>query len=256
MRLHFLRHATFLLEVAGQRLLVDPMLSPAGAMDSVANAADTRRIPLVDLPVDEAGLSALLSRLDGVLVTHTHRDHWDARAAELLPKSLPILCQLEDAAKFAAAGFAGALPVTAELAWRGLTLARTGGRHGTGEIGQKMGPVSGFVISAPAEPKLYIAGDTIWCPEVESALAAHKPQVVVLNAGAAQFLTGDPITMTAEDVMAVCRAVPAARVAAVHMETVNHCGLTRPLLRQALAGAGLENRVQIPADGAALDFQP
>jgi L-ascorbate metabolism protein UlaG (beta-lactamase superfamily) len=254
MNIHFLRHATFVLEIAGLRLLVDPMLSPAGAMDPVQNAADTRRIPLVDLPLDEAGLRELLNSLDGVLVTHTHRDHWDARAIELLPKGLPILCQPEDEAKIASASFTQALPVAAERAWRALKVTRTGGRHGTGEIGQKMGPVSGFVITAPDEPRLYVVGDSIWCPEVAAALAAHTPQAVVVNAGAAQFLTGDPITMTAADVIAVCRAAPGAGLVAVHMETVNHCGLTRPLLRQALAGAGLEGRVQIPADGAQVRF--
>jgi hypothetical protein len=48
---------------------------------------------------------------------------------------------------------------------------RTGGRHGTGEIGEKMGPVSGYVLRGPGEPVVYIAGDTVWCPEVAAALA-------------------------------------------------------------------------------------
>lgn len=118
-----------------------------------------------------------------------------------------------------------------------------------------MGAVAGFVLRAPGEPTLYLAGDTIWCDEVAAALEAHRPDVVLLNAGAAQLLVGDPITMTAGDVAAVCRAAPGAQVVAVHMDAVNHCRLTRAGLRAALEAAGLSARVAIPADGQRLRFE-
>ncbi len=54
-----------------------------------------------------------------------------------------------------------------------------------------MGAVSGFVLAAAGEPTLYIAGDTIWCEEVRTALEQHQPDVVVVNAGAAQLAEGD-----------------------------------------------------------------
>ena len=139
------------------------------------------------------------------------------------------------------------------MEWRGIRLARTGGRHGTGEIGAQMAPVSGFVVSAEGSPSLYVAGDTIWCPEVEEALRAHRPDVVVVNAGAARFLEGDPITMTASDVAEVCRAAPGARVIAVHMEAINHCLLTRRELAEELDAEGLGEKVEIPADGETLE---
>jgi len=129
---------------------------------------------------------------------------------------------------------------------------RTNGEHGRGTIGEKMGPVSGFVIRAPGEPSVYLAGDTVWCPAVAHALAVERPDVVVLNAGAAQFLTGGPITMDVPDVRAVLDAAPRARVVAVHFETINHCRLSRAALRNALADAGLAGRVAIPADGEVL----
>jgi len=254
MQIYFLRHATFLLNMRGVRLLVDPMLSPAEAMEPVQNAANQKRIPMVELPVSEAELNGLLRQIAGVLVTHTHRDHWDTRAAELLPKDIPILCQPEDEARFRGNGFTGVIPIQQEHTWQGIRLQRTGGQHGTGEIGQKMGPVSGFVLRAEDEPVLYIAGDTIGCSEVVNALQSHTPGLVVVNAGAAAFLTGGPITMTAEDVAQVCRACPSARVMAIHMEVINHCGLTRDGLRRHLVQAGLAEQVLIPSDGAMLTF--
>jgi L-ascorbate metabolism protein UlaG (beta-lactamase superfamily) len=254
MQIHVLRHATLVLAIEGMYILVDPMLSPAGAMPPVANAADDRRIPLVDLPLAEVELEYMLAHIDAVLVTHTHRDHWDARAVELLPKQLPIFCQPEDEVKIQQAGFATVHPIVGQHQWRGIEFQRTGGQHGTGEIGAQMAPVSGFVLRAAGEPTLYLAGDTIWCPEVERALHSHQPDVVIVNAGAAQFLTGGPITMTADDVTQVCRALPAAQVIAVHMEAVNHCLLTRAELSIRLEEQGLASRVLIPGDGTLVEL--
>jgi L-ascorbate metabolism protein UlaG (beta-lactamase superfamily) len=249
MQVHFLRHATSLITLQGLTLLLDPMLSPVGEMEAVANAASNQRIPMVNLPLNVDQLRDCLEKVDAVLVTHTHRDHWDGRAVELLRKNLTIFCQPTDEATIKGQGFTTVLPVTTMSEWRGIRIHRTRGRHGTGEIGQRMGTVSGFVLRADREPTLYIAGDTIWCEEVDDALQTYNPDAVIVNAGGAQFLTGDPITMSTEDVARVCRALPEAQVIAVHMETVNHCLVTRAMLRQAMSEAGFENRVLIPADG-------
>lgn len=253
MNIRFIRHATFVFEVDGARVLVDPMLGRAGTAPPVANTPNERPNPLVELPFDDRELEGLLDEVDAVLVTHTHNDHWDERARELVPKDKLVLCQPEDEAKISGAGFTNVSAVDPGLAWRGLRFTRTGGRHGTGPIGAQMAPVSGFVVRAEGGPALYVAGDTIWCEEVEEALRAHRPDVVVVNAGAARFVEGDPITMTAEDVAEVCRAAPEARVIAVHMEAINHCLLTRRELAEGLAEAGLSDRVEVPADGATLE---
>jgi L-ascorbate metabolism protein UlaG (beta-lactamase superfamily) len=242
-----------ILTVKNRRILVDPMLSRKDAMDPVGNASVVERIPMTELPISDDELTALIAQLDGVLVTHLHRDHWDARAAELLPKTLPILCPPECAEKIQQAGFVEVQTIESSVEWLGLQIHRTDGQHGTGEIGKLMGKVSGFVIEAEGEPKLYIAGDTIWCAEVESALNQHQPKVVVVNAGAAQFLTGDPITMSADDVRAVCEKAPSVPVIAVHMDTVNHCHLKREMLREYVTEHKL-SQVMIPEDGEILAF--
>ena len=56
MDIRLLRHATLLLDLGGQRLLVDPMLSPSGALVPIPNSGDPRPIPLVGLPLDGAAL--------------------------------------------------------------------------------------------------------------------------------------------------------------------------------------------------------
>ncbi|HEX6881155.1 MAG TPA: MBL fold metallo-hydrolase [Terriglobales bacterium] len=251
MQVQLIRHATLRVLMGGHTFLVDPMLSAKDAMDPIQNASNSVRIPMVELPFSPP---EILKDVEAVLVTHTHRDHWDDAATELVPKALPIFCQPEDEAKFRGFGFTDVRPVVPSAQFDNVTIFRTSGQHGTGEIGRKMAPVSGFALRANGERSLYIAGDTIFCPEVESALRQHRPEVTVLNAGAAQFTTGGPITMTALDVVKVCRAAVSTEVVAVHMGAINHCLLTREELSREMKTYKLEDQVAIPADGETLEF--
>ena len=249
MRLQLLRHATLLVDYAGMRILVDPMLSDAGAMSAIQNSPQPRPNPLVGLPFPAE------QALDGVhlvLVTHTHRDHWDDAAIQLVPKDLPLLCQPEDLSKMQATHFVNASAVAPIKYWSHVCITRTPAQHGTGEIARAMAPASGYVLSSAGEPTLYIAGDTIWYDQVAETIRQHSPQIIVVNSGAAQFLHGDPITMTSGDVVRVCRAAPQARVIAVHMEAINHCLLTRAELAREAAEAGVG--VEIPEDGEEIFF--
>lgn len=254
MKIQLLRHATLMIELGGHSMLLDPMLSPAEAWDPVRNSHNPRRNPMVDLPLDDADLGRLLTDLAAVFVTHTHADHWDDPAKQRLAKQLPLFCQPNDTDSIRSDGFEQVLPVDDELNWEGIQVSRTGGRHGTGEVAERIGPVSGFVLRSGGEPTLYVAGDTVWCPEVEQALSQHRPELVVVNAGAAQFVDSDPITMNSGDVARVARAVPDATVVPVHMETINHCGLTRSALHAALQAERLSEQIWIPEDGEARTF--
>ena len=87
------------------------------------------------------------------------------------------------------------------------------------------------------------------CPEVVAAVREHSPAATVVNAGAARFLTGEPITMTATEVEAVADLDPTMAVVAVHMDTVNHCHLTRSALREHLGQSPVGSQVVVPQDG-------
>jgi len=248
-QLTLIRHATLVVEAAGERVLVDPMLDPAGARGPVADTPNDRRNPLVELP-EPAEVAA--SRLTAVAITHMHEDHLDDTAVALLDKALPVLCQPPDEDTLRGRGFGDVRPVAPTLQIGRIAVARTDGRHGTGELAEQLGPVSGFVFRVPGEPVAYVAGDTVYCEEVEAALDEHRPDVVVVNAGGARFNHGDPITMTAGDVVAVARRAPDALVVAVHLEAINHCIETRADLRERIHAQGLEDRVTVPEDGSAV----
>ncbi len=137
-----------------------------------------------------------------------------------------------------------------EAAIGDIALTRTVGQHGTGEIGRQMAPVSGFVFDAPNESRVYLAGDTVWCPEVQESIRTHQPDVIVLNAGGGRFLEGDPIVMTAEDIAEVHRAAPDALLIIVHLEVINHCLESRSHYRHRLPELGVNmHQLRVPEDG-------
>jgi L-ascorbate metabolism protein UlaG (beta-lactamase superfamily) len=219
-KITLVRHATLLLETGVGRILVDPMLRAAGTSPPIENTPMPRPNPLVDLPMPA---EKVLEGVDLCIVTHLHRDHFD----DLVPLDLPILTQPESADELRARGHTN---VSTEHP----TIAMTRGRHGTGEIGRAMGPVSGWVVDG-----VYLAGDTILCDEVHEAIERHAPRVTIVNAGGARFLEGDPIVMTAAEV-----AQLDGTVVVVHLEAINHC--LEP--RSAYAGA------IVPSDGEVLDL--
>lgn len=253
MRITLLRHSTLRVEMAGRTLMVDPMLDGAGARAPVRGTPNERPNPLVELPV-VAGEA--VAGVEAVLLTHTHVDHLDAAGVTSLPTGLPWFTQPEDQAELQPLELPELRPVPmgGTLEWEGITISRIGGRHGRDEqMIAALGPVSGFVLRADGEPTLYIAGDSVWCEEVERAIAEHEPAVIAVNAGGARFLQGDTITMEAADVIATAHAAPGALVLPTHMEAINHCLETRAQLGSAVAEAGLAGRVRILSDGESIE---
>jgi L-ascorbate metabolism protein UlaG (beta-lactamase superfamily) len=237
-RLTLVRHATLLVELGGRRILVEPMLDPPGARPPVEDTPNPRPNPLVPLPLPP---EEVVAGLDAVIVTHLHRDHFDDTGARLVPRDVPVFCQPEDEDRLRELGL-DARPVEAELAWDGFRIARTGGRHGSDEATiAALGPVSGFVVD-----ELYLAGDTVWCPEVEEAIERHRPRVAVINGSGARFLEGGPLVMTAAQVREVVERVPT--VVVVHLEAVNHCLETRAEVRAAVPEA------LVPEDGDTMEL--
>jgi len=143
-----IRNATQLITYAGKRFLIDPMLAPKGAYPGFPGTAHAEiRNPMVELPVD---VNTLLEA-DAVIVTHTHDDHWDRAAVELIGKDKPVFVQNDsDAALLRSQGFTHLTVMTEETAFGDIRIVKTrGGQHGTDrayavpELAERLGEACG-----------------------------------------------------------------------------------------------------------------
>lgn len=255
-----IRNATLKLEYAGRTFLVDPMLGARGAYPGFKGTYNQHlRNPLVELPIPAA---EVMRGVDAVVVTHTHLDHWDGGEHAFVPKDLPIFVQHQaDAEQVRGQGYRDVRVIEGSAEFEGVRLTRTGGQHGTDAmfavepVAGLLGQAMGVVFQAPGAATVYVVGDTTWHGEVEQALAAFKPDVVVLNTGDARVLgfTGS-IIMGRDDVLRAARAAPGAAIVATHMDAINHMTLSREVLRDHVRQNGLEDRVRVPADGETMAF--
>ncbi|WP_431833020.1 MBL fold metallo-hydrolase, partial [Citrobacter freundii] len=91
---------------------------------------------------------------DAVIVTHTHDDHWDRAAVELIAKDKPIYVQNDrDAALLRSQGFHNLTVMTDESTFGDIRIAKThGGQHGTDrayavpELAERLGEACGVVL--------------------------------------------------------------------------------------------------------------
>jgi L-ascorbate metabolism protein UlaG (beta-lactamase superfamily) len=251
MRITLLRNATLVVEGAEQRLVVDPSLAPPRRWPPLSLIRSRPALnPTVPLP---DGSRKRLAGITGALVTHFrlgHADHLDAQGKRLLAGAgVPTACQPPDAGALRRAGI-DAHPVSP-----GETISLLGGEltsvpalHGRGLVGRLMGPGFGFLLRLPGEPSLYLSGDTVLTDDVRATLERKRPDIAILHSGGAQLDIGSPILMTLEEQLEFVRLAP-GRVIAVHLEALDHCGITRAKLRDALEAAGALDYVDIPADG-------
>lgn len=79
-----------------------------------------------------------------------------------------------------------------------------------------MGIVSGFIIENN-NYCVYVISNSIWYDEVEKTIEKYNPNVIIINAGAANLGTG-PITMNESDIYKVIQKAPKAKIVAVHMD--------------------------------------
>ena len=248
-----LRNATLILKLGGQNFLVDPMFGEKGSWDPIPWTNETRN-PTVDLPVTDVELKKIVNDADYVLVTHLHPDHWDQAAQQSIPKDKPVICQPEDVPQLKAQGFEKLYTDTQLLLPSGVSINRVGAQHGHGDLAEKMAPASGYILKSN-DRCFYLAGDSVWFEGVQHVIDTWQPDVIIVNGGGAKFQFGEPITMTADEVLMVANhSKEEAKVIVVHLEAVNHCYTTRYELQHFFAGRGLSSKVIIPKDGEELSL--
>ena len=118
-----------------------------------------KSINRVELPVP---VEEVLKDLEAVILTHTHLDHWEAHAARLIPKYIPIFVQhAADKKLVQSQGFHDVRVTGIKTPFKGITITKTGGQHGSDEmfavptIAEFLDEFMGFVLRTPGQKTVY-----------------------------------------------------------------------------------------------------
>jgi L-ascorbate metabolism protein UlaG (beta-lactamase superfamily) len=178
----FINHASFLLQIAGLNLLIDPVY---GERTSPVSFAGPRRVRPPGVPIEQ------LPRIDGVLVSHNHYDHCDLPTLRRLHARFDpwFITTLGNAKWFRRHGFNR----VTELDWwqshdlkPGLAVTVTPTQHFSGRTPFDRDATlwGGFYFTTPAR-RVYFLGDSGYCPhfrEVRERLGAPDLALVPIGA--------------------------------------------------------------------------
>ncbi len=226
-------HASFLVQLGGSALLVDPVMSekiPGGV-----RRANAPGLAWTDLP-----------DLAGVLISHNHYDHLDAPTLKRLPRDVPVVVPAKVGAWFRAKGFTR----VTELDWwehvalDGATVELVPAQHWSrrGPFDRNATLWGGFVAWSD-RGKAYVAGDSGYCAWFREIGSRHPDlDVALLPIGAyepAWFM--QRVHMNPEEAVQAFEDVGARRLVPMHWGTF-------PLTREVL----LEPRERLLAEWSRL----
>ncbi len=254
MKIHNIRNATLVVEIADSFILVDPMLGGKGSqLPFSLFRFKVKRNPIVSLS-DNA--EDILDKVTHCLITHKHPDHIDSAGIKFLSeRNIPIICSEKDSSHFNKKGLnvSQALDYWKEDDFLNGKIIGIPAKHGYGFISSLMGNVMGFCVKLE-QGSFYISGDTIYTDDVEKALIELKPDVCVVAGGRAQLDLGKPLMMNIEDVIKFTEKAP-KKVLINHLEALNHCPVTRDELKNILQQKGFLEKTSIPRDGETITYK-
>lgn len=237
-----IRHATSILEINKQRILIDPMLSERESMPAVILSANKLKNPLTDLPFSA---ESFIRDIDWLLLTHLHFDHFDRKAIDLISKKTPVLCSSLDKGKLNRLGFSTIHVIDNEHETDGIKFSRFPAVHGKGLLKFLMGKGSSYLIEFQGF-KIFLTGDCLLTATLKDNLKIIRPDIVIVNAGAARFRIGKPITMSIFDVQEISKILKSSKIFMVHLDALNHCSETQDYCKNQLQGY---SNILIPTNG-------
>lgn len=246
--LHFIGNATVLVRYGGLTLLTDPNFLHRGQYAYLGYGLLSRRLTEPALDVDD------LPRLDAIVLSHLHGDHWDRRARRRLDHAVPVLTTPHAARRLRTVhGFHR----TAGLrTWQGLTLQQGDaqvrvtalpGRHaGHRVLRGLLPPVMGSMlefgpIRGPARLRLYVSGDTLVYDGLDEITRRFPAaDLAVLHLGGTRLPGGFVVTMDGAQGAELARRLDPRLILPVHYGdyTVMRSPLSAFLTEVEAAGLG------------------
>jgi L-ascorbate metabolism protein UlaG (beta-lactamase superfamily) len=177
--LTWIGHSTFLINLEGTTILTDPVFSEKVGVDLLLTTLGPARFVPPALHVRD------LPRLDLILVSHAHMDHYDLPSLRSLPRDVPTIMARDTSEFVDGLGLAR----LRELDWgqsaevEGVRIEAVPVKHwGRRYPWDRDRGYNGFLLTKHKRSVLF-AGDTAYSDELISALNGRRPDVVMLPIG-------------------------------------------------------------------------
>ncbi|TQM03157.1 MBL fold metallo-hydrolase [Pseudonocardia kunmingensis] len=218
--LTFVGTATTVLRLGAFTLLTDPNFVRRGERVHLGYGLTSKRRTDPAMRIDE------LPRLDAVLLSHLHGDHFDRVARRDLPREPPVVTTRHAARRLQHWGFGGATGLATWEDWeaeRGderLRITSVPGRHGPTGVHRLLPPVMGGVLDLERGGqrvlRAYVTGDTLDVPELR-AIRERFPgiDVMITHLGGTRVL-GVLVTMDGRQGADLVEMIGPAVVVPVH----------------------------------------
>jgi L-ascorbate metabolism protein UlaG (beta-lactamase superfamily) len=262
MRVRLVGGPTAVLELGGLRLLTDPTFDPPGSYPR-PDGPTLEKLTAPAVPRADVG------PVDAVLLSHDqHMDNLD-RAGRACLNDVPLTFTTPAAAgRLAEAGHVTAARVQGMRPWEDAELKRPDGtpfrvtavpaRHGPEGCEPVSGEVTGFVLTSPGLPAVYVSGDNAWLGAVTQVRERFGPvEVAVLFAGAARFpgrFDGQLLTLDSALAAEAAGILGASAVVPVHFVDWAHFTEGGDRLRAAFDEAGCGDRLVLLKPGESAEI--
>ena len=241
-------------------ILTDPMLGPRGP-----RAFTLPRHPStgVNAPVMRytAQPKIAFDRIDAILVSHAHNDHFDAYAKANLPKNLPLVVPPSGAPSMRAAGFTDVRSID----WDDSVsldspetrlIVRAVPAHHSHDAGldHDLGKGNGYILewqSGAAGYRAYWTGDAVLSEEMKTISSRYGAVDLLLPHLGAVGVDGwaGLRTMDASEATTLIGMVQAALVIPIHHTTFGHYREPILALEQRAEEAGVNGHLRILREG-------
>ena len=255
--LTFVGTATTLLRLGSFTILTDPNFLHRGQRAYLGKGLWSRRL------TEPALQPADLPRLDAVVLSHLHGDHFDRVARAELARSQPVLTTPPAARRLANWGFDSRGLDTWERATltRGeetLTVEALPGIHARGLMGALLPPVMGSLlehrVGGDVRRRVYLSGDTLTGDHLDE-IARRHPDVdaAVVHLGGTRVLL-HTVTMDADQGVDFLRRVQPRQAVPVHHDDYRVFRSPLSAFQERVRDAGLEKVVTPVRRGETIDL--
>lgn len=245
---------TTVIDIAGRRIVMDPTFDPPGVHDYLTKLTG----PAVP--------AAALGPVDAVLVSHDqHPDNFDDDGRRMALAAPLLLTHPGAAGRLGPPAVALAPWQTHELGGGSgsLTVQAVPAVHGPADGQRDAGghvncEVTGFVLSGPGLPTVYLSGDNASMAAVKDVGdRVGQVDIAVLFAGAASVATkerGRPLTLTAARAAAAAELLGATVVIPAHVDGWAHFSEGVEEFVAAFDQAGISNVLKTAPHGEWIDW--